>query len=169
MAYAAPADLAARYDETTLKDLASDTGDPVADITTDTNVLAALDDASGRVQSAVSVSRLYSAVELAALTGVSLSLLKRITCELAMVFMLERRPEKYGDEYTGRLRQSSEDYLDRLRRGERLFDVEAAKDAGLPTIDGPTAIEYRTLNMVTNRTRNFYPSKASRLPLGREG
>lgn len=169
MAYADSDDLIARYDEQTLKDLASDTGDPVADISTDTAVTAALNDASGRVQSAVSVSRLYSATELAALTGSSLALLKRITCELAMVFMLERRPEKYGDEYTRRLRQSSEDYLERLRKGERLFDVEVAKDAGLPSIDGPTTVDARNLNLITTRTQNFYPSKASRLPLGRGG
>jgi len=167
VAYATATDLAARYDENTIKDLASDTGEPVDDITTDPKVLAALDDASGRVESAITVARIYSAADLAGLTGNTLALLKRITCELAMVFLIQRRPEKYADEALERMKAGAEDFLDRLRKGERLFAVEAARDAGLPEIDGPSAITYNRLNMIPDRTRNFYPSRKSRLPLGR--
>jgi len=91
MAYATPTDLSARFDEAIIKDLASDTGDPVDNITTDTKVLAALDDASGRIESACTVSRLYSPDDLAGLTGNTLALLKRITCELAMAYLMGRR------------------------------------------------------------------------------
>lgn len=169
MSYASPADLTARFDENTIKDLASDTGEPVADITNDQKVLAALADASGRIDSALTVSRMYTPVDLAALTGNSLALLKRIVCSLAMAYLIERRPEKYGGEGVSAAKKDAEEFIDRLRKGERLFDVEAAKDAGLPEIDGPTTTTYRELNLIPDRTRNFYPVRADRLPLGRTG
>ncbi len=169
MAHASPADLTARFDENTIKDLASDTGEPVADITNDQKVLAALADASGRIDGALTVSRMYTAADLAGLTGNSLALLKRIVCSLAMAYLIERRPEKYGGEGVSTAKREAEEYIDRIRKGERLFDVEVAKDAGLPEVDGPTAADYRDLNLIPDRTRNFYPVRAGRLPLGRLG
>lgn len=169
MAYATPADLAARFDENTIKDLASDTGEPVADITNDQKVLAALADASGRIDGALTVARMYTAADLEGLTGNSLALLKRIVCSLAMAYMIERRPEKYANEGPSAAKKEAEEYIDRLRKGERLFDVEVVRDAGLPEIDGPSAIDYRRLNLLPDRTRHFYPSRVSRLPIDRGG
>lgn len=167
--YAAPSDLIVRFDVRTIQDLASDTGTEVDadDLPTDTNVLAALSDASGRMDAAVLVGKLYTTTQLEALTGNSLALLKRICCELAMAFLIQRRPERYGAETLKAARDASEEYLDRLRNGERLFDIEAAKDAGLPTIDGPTTVQYETMNLIPDRTKNFYPSRKSRLPTNR--
>ncbi len=170
MAYASASDLTARYDTRIIQDLASDTGTAVSSgaLATDAKVAAALDDASGRIDSALTVARIYSTDDLDDLTGNSLALLKRITCELAMAFLISRRQEKLLDGSVAEVEQKSEDYLDRLRKGERLFgEAESAKDAGLPSVDGPTAVQYNELNLLPDRTRNFYPSRASRLPLGR--
>lgn len=169
MSYATPADLAVRFDESTISDLASDTGEPVADISTDTNVLAAMEDASGRVDAALLMARMYSPADLGALTGNSQGLLKRIVCELAMAFLIERRPEKFNGDRPENVRRAAEDYLDLLRRGERIFNVEGVKDAGLPEIDGPTVTQYNRLNLLPDRTRNYYPRRGKRLPIGREG
>lgn len=169
MAYASSSDLAARFDERTIKDLASDTGAPVTDISTSGRVTAALDDASGRVDSAMLVGGMYSTDQLAALTGNSLAMLKRITCELAMVYLVEARPGRYASDQLEKQKETCEDFLDRLRKGERLFNVQAAIDAGKPTIDGPTTVDYTRLQLIPDRTNNFYPARATRLPTGRGG
>ena len=170
MAYASSADLTARFDSQIIRDLASDSGTQVeeGDLATDVKVQAALDDASGRVEAALTVARIYSTDDLDALTGNSLAMLKRIVCELAMAFLIGRRQEKMLDEGLQRVEQKSEEYLDRLRKGERLFGAnEEAQDAGLPTVGGMTAVEYNNLNLIPDRTHNYYPRRAGRLPLGR--
>jgi len=170
MAYASSSDLSARFDVRIISDLASDDGTQITEdaLATNSKVVAALADASGRIDSALTVARIYSTADLAALTGNSLALLKRITCELAMAFLIGRRQEKFLDEAIARVEQKSEEYLDRLRKGERLFGgSEEAKDAGLPSVDGPTAVDYSNLNLLPDRTHHYYPSRASRLPLGR--
>jgi len=167
MAFDSAADLAARFDERIIADLASDTGEPVADITSDTKVTVALEDGAGRIVSALTVARMYDPDDLAALTGYSLALLKRINCELAMSYLIGRRQDNFGDESYQKIQESAEDYLERIRKGERLFDIEAAKDAGLPEVDGPSTVQYRKMNLIPDRTSNFYPERATRLPLGR--
>ena len=157
-----------RYDELTIKDLVSDTGEPVADVTDDERVLAALEDASGRMDAAVLVSKIYTPTQLSALTGNSLALRKRICCQLAMAYLMGRRLERYGAESLKAANDAAEDYLERLRKGERLFAVDALIDAGLPEIDGPSTTQYRTLNLIPDRTKNFYPSRRSRLPTDRD-
>jgi len=170
MAYATSTDLTARFDARTIGDLASDSGTQVdeAGLATSAKVTAALDDASGRIDGALTVAQIYTTDDLDDLTGNSLALLKRITCELAMAFLISRRQEKFLDESVSRVEAQSEEYLDRLRKGERLFgDVDAATAAGLPTVGGMTAVEYNELNLIPDRARNFYPARQSRLPLGR--
>ncbi len=165
--YATPSDLADRFDARTLRDLASDTGEAVADVTSDPHLLVALADASGRVDAAVLVGGIYTTTQLGDLTGNSLALLKRMVCELAMAYMLSRRPERYGAESLSAIHKLAEEYLDRLRTGGRLFDVDEAIAAGRPTVDGPVVTDYERLNMIPDRTKRFYPHRGSRLPIGR--
>lgn len=165
--YATPSDLADRFDARTLRDLASDTGEAVADITSDPHALVALADASGRVDAAVLVGGLYTTDQLGDLTGNSLALLKRLVCDLAMCYMMSRRPERYGSEALAAMHKAADEYLELLRKGERLFDVDVAIAAGRPTVDGPVVTDYETMNLIPDRTSNFYPSRGSRLPIGR--
>jgi len=167
MAYANPSDLVARYDERVLKDLASDTGEPGDVAIGNPRVAAALDAASGYVDAAVQVGGIYTPEDLAALTGNSLALLVDLTCELAMVRLMSARLEKYGHEQVEAVRKRCEEYLDRLRNGERLFGLDDQRDAGLPTIDGPRAVDYQRLNLLPDRMRRYYPQRGGRLPLGR--
>ncbi len=168
MPYATADDLRARYDERILADLVSDTGQPVTTLATDAKITAALTDASGRVDAACTVANVYLADDLSGLAGNALSLLKLITCQLAMAALLSRRQERLGDEGLQRVTQEAEDYLDRLRKGERLFgSIEAAKSAGLPTTDGPRTVDYDRMNLLPDRTRNFFPSRGSRLATNR--
>ena len=167
MAWTTYADVTKFYDEQTVRDLLSDTGDPVQDLSTDGKLSKLLAAARGRLVSACTVSEMYDAADLAALTGDSAALRDEIVCKAFMVGLARRRPEKFSSDYWKAVGEEVEDHLDRLRKGERLFDVKANREAGLPTIDGPTVTTYNTLNMIPDRTRNFYPSRGSRLPLGR--
>jgi len=161
-----PATITNFYDETIVADLVSDGGDQVAVLETDPKLLKLIAAAEGRVESACTVAKIYSTTKLAALTGNSLALLEEIVSGLVMIALLRRRPGTYDE-----IRQETkgyEDYLDRLRKGERIFGGnEEAQEAGLPQVDGPTTAIYDRLNLIPDRTRNFYPSRIGRLPVGR--
>jgi len=167
------ADLISRCDERVLQDLVSDTNTPVGDISTDARITSALQSGGGRVEAACRVASLYTNAQLEALADVgnenALALYKDIVCQLALVKLLRRRPEKYASEDLAAMKEEAEEYLDRLRKGERLFGTEDSPQAaaGLPTVNGPTAITYQRLNMIPDRTRNFYPTRKQRLPIGR--
>lgn len=172
-------DLIARCDERVLQDLCSDTNTPIEDLSTDDRIVSSLQSGGGRVEAACRVASIYTIdqleeLELESSPGVyvnanALALYKDIVCQLALVKLLRRRPEKYADDAITEMKAEAEEYLDRLRKGERLFSIEDAPHpgAGLPTIDGPTAITYQRLNMIPDRTKNFYPARKSRLPIGR--
>jgi hypothetical protein len=160
-------DLIVFYDEQTIKDLLSDDETAVTDLSANAKLSALLLAASGQVEAACGVSDLYTPTQLAAFTGNAQSLLKQIVCTLCMVMIARRRPEKFGSEYWQAVRKEAEEYLDRLRKGERLFDSEARREAGLPTIDGPTSVDYDNLRLIPSRVRNYFPAVGHRLPVGR--
>jgi phage gp36-like protein len=166
-AYATADDFVAAFDEQTLKDLASDSGIPAASLSTDEKVIAALNTGAGRIEAACLIGKIYTTDDLAGLSGNSKALLVRLNCELGLLYLLARRPEKYGSDYFKALNGYLEDYLTALQQGKRLFATENAKDAGLPNVDGPNHLEFQDLNLITARTRNFYPNYGSRLPIGR--
>lgn len=167
MSYSDVDDFYYRFDENVVRDLCSDSGQPAP--RSNSMLTAALDDSQGRIQAAALRGRIYSTDDLEDLTGASLSLLKRIECEIAMAYLLGRRPEKYNTDWFKLMDERSETYLEQLARGERLFDVDTAKDAGLPTIDGPNSVDLINLNAITQRVQHFFPNRARALPLGRGG
>jgi hypothetical protein len=83
--------------------------------------------------------------------------------------LVQRRFDKLSSEYWTEREKWCEDYLDRLRNGQRLFLASPADlvGAGQPSVDGPTAVEYAYLNLLPDRVENFYPNRGQRLPLGR--
>jgi len=166
MSYATPQDLIDRYDQRVLADLASDDGTP-GTVPTSRRISAALDAAGGQIDAACQAGQVYSADDLAGLTGNARALLVDLVCELAMVRLMSTRLEKYGNDQVEAVRKRCEEYLDRLRRGERLFPLPAQLSAGTPRIDGPTAVDYQRLNLLPERARRYYPNRAGRLPLGR--
>lgn len=166
MAYATPAQLLQRYDARTVGDLASDTGiriDP-ASLLSDANVQAALDDASGEIEAALLQGKRYSVADLAGLTGNTQKHLIRITCQIAFWMLWERRPyveDQTRDDAESKAKKS----LERLRRGEAVFDIEGPKDAGLPSVHEPTVSSYNRLSMIVDEgRRGYYPAR--RLPSG---
>lgn len=163
MAYATANDLIARFDSRDICDLVSDSPDAVELLNLADNeaLQAALDDASASVDTALLRGKRYTTDDLEGLTGNSLSMLKRIVCNKAMVFLLERRPDRDPDRLE-RQHDLAERYLRRLSRGEDVFDLEAQKDAGLPEVMGPTTAQVQNTHSIRSQTRHYFPRQ--RLP-----
>lgn len=168
--YATPANMVDRWDESLLRDLCSDGSNPVVDLSTDAKMLAALNSTAGMIEAAAFNSANYSTEEFAALEtedGHGWALLVDLNCCLAMGRLMRRRPGRVADETVKGLIEEAEGYLDKLRNGTRIFPIAAHEQKGAPTIGGPSALDYERMNLITSRTRNFYPSTGSRLPIGR--
>jgi phage gp36-like protein len=160
-AYATPADLIQRKDARTVGNLASDTGTTVAlpALLEDPNVLAALADASGKIESALLVGERYSIVDLQSLEDNSLAYLKRITCDIAFALMYERRP--YSDSKDrAKAFDAANDALEALRQGRNVFTLTSQIGATVPEVATPTLVQYNNLRTIVARTCNrFYPRK----------
>lgn len=165
-AYATPADMITRYDVRVLGDLVSDTGTRVASGSLSANavLLAVLEDASGEIDSACLQAKRYTSADLAALTGNSAAHLKRITCTIAFGLLWERRPWSDDDD-SGReeAQKRARQQLDMLRKGITVFDVEEAKDAGLPAVESTAIQIINSNNLPVDQARgHYYPRR--RLP-----
>jgi phage gp36-like protein len=158
MAYATGSDIASRYDVRLLGDLCTDGGDRISDLATlivHPNVVQALEDASGMINSAALVGHRYNATDLQDMTGEGAAFLKRITCDLAFAFLRQRRGYDL-DQYP--TVQESFRFLDRLRLGERVFDIEANETAGNPGVyEIPTYVVFQQ-PLLTNNSR-YWPTK----------
>lgn len=159
--YAAPAQMLERHDARTLGDLVADDGvrRTSTQLLTDANLQAALDDASGAIEASLLQGKRYSTVDLTALTGNSQKYLIRLTCAIAFGLLYERRPAYQSDARDDAMNRA-EEALEKLRRGEHIFNLDDAKDAGMPSITGPTTVELDRLNLMTTQARGkFYPRR----------
>lgn len=160
-------DMTARYDVRMLLRLSFD--DEVrhteSELPTSPIMKAAVDDAYGELKAAITVANMYTPEQLERLTPESLALAKRIVCELALAFLYSRRGGE-SRETVDRLRQGVEEYLDRLRKGERLFSIvesDAKEKAGQPSLVAPTALQLRNLNNITARAEVYFGGVGQRL------
>lgn len=158
-----------RFDERTLEDLVSDSGTPAPDLSIDTRLETALKVASGKINAAVLNGKQYSIEDLTALLADPLleddvELLKDVCCSLALAWLVRRRPEKY-EAYKAMLAEADA-YLQRFRKGEHVFNIERNKQAGLPSAEGFTHVEYDIEQGWRERyDGGFYPQR--QLPIGR--
>lgn len=164
MAYATPAQLLERYDARVVGDLVSDNGVQVKkpDLLTNTNLQAALDDASGEIDASVLQANRYTTAQLTALTGNSAKHLVRLCCAIAIGLLWERRQVSDDEDEAQRetAQKRARQALDALRKGQTIFDVEVAKDAGLPHSTEPTIQKIESLNLTVDAARgHFYPHR----------
>jgi hypothetical protein len=168
--YALPFDLQQRYDCREFGDLlvdGSEQADPLDQVTIGTNanrlLLQFLSDAGGDVEAALLAAGRYANTDLYSLTGNSLSLLKRIVCEIAIAYIFERKP-MYRTEQLKAYRESKEQTLKMLASGKNVFNLPLVITAGAPEATGPTHSEYRSYNLLCDRARG-YPAR--QLPFNR--
>ena len=127
MAYATPEQLLSRYDSRVVGQLVDDTGGEVTSLGTNSVVLDALEDASGQIRSAALVANKYSESTLNTLAADQDSFLVRLTCSLALGYLVNRRMMDTA-QYPEVVR--AEQWLAALRFGERIFNVQDNADAG---------------------------------------
>lgn len=159
--YANANDLLQRYDRNDIGDLISDAGNQASPIDFDGHpiITAALTDASGDLEAALFAGQRYTVDQLGELTGNSLNHLKRVTCDIAMTYLLRRRAGRDPEGLKAQL-EIAETHLKRLRLGENVFNLDPQKDAGNPSVGGPSAIDYQNLNLIRDRVKNYYPRRA---------
>lgn len=166
MAYATVDHLKLCYDERLLADLCRDDGVSETNLSSNESVEACLERAASHINSAVLVGKMYRLEDLEALTGTDAWLLRELNCHLAVLFLIERRvwESKYGT--IRDTAKKSEPYLEMLRQGQRVFNIESNINAGLASHDGLTRQEYHAENWGSrSRYNGFYP--AMQLPAGR--
>lgn len=152
-----------RKDRNDIGQLCSDDKRPVSEVDLPTNqqCLDALADASGSIDAALFVGNRYTPTDLAGLSANSNSLLIRITCDIAMMHLIDRRPG-WNPEKAKVIRELAEGHLERLRNGENTFSIvgtNEAESAAEPVTDGPTTATFNGLNLWRDRTRNFFPAR----------
>jgi phage gp36-like protein len=168
MPYADVEQMTHRFDERTLKDLCRDDGTAETNLSSSDRMETALQDATAAIDMACQTGRMYLPVDLAALSGSDRHGLRRICCEITLSYLIQARPEKFKDA-DHPIHQRAEEYLDRLRKGERVFNIDANKNAGVVFHDGLSALDYKLYgNWIPDRLGgHFYPARSQRLPLGR--
>lgn len=135
----------------TVGDLVSDTDERETSLTNNDVLLAAIQRASGMVESAAVIGNRYLPSDLAALTGSAQQLLIGLVADLVIGILYKRRPNK-GDP-PGSYKEAL-DMLQQLREGERIFPTQESADAGLPEhqIETPIDVENRNgLSVVAHR------------------
>lgn len=170
--YATGQQLTDRYDIDWIGEMASDerTTLATADVPTHNAVLAALQGASGQVNSALIVGQKYTPEQLEGLTGIDAEYLADLVCNLAIIRLTRRRPEATPDNsLISDLREETAAQLDMLRKGQNVFNLEDNVEATLLDIDGPTAVDLIQRNGLGVRMRRYFPEPAQRLPRSQGG
>ncbi len=160
MSYATPNDFLQRYDARLIGDLVSDTGTQVAAGALSTNavLLAVLDDAGAAVDAAVFVGDRYTPAQMASLSTTAASFVRRLVCDLALLY-LKRRRGRFDAEKDAALLKEISETLKSLRDGEDLLLLNTQSEAAASTIDllQPHLVAVPALRTIRNRTRNYYP------------
>jgi len=159
MSYATPADILLRFDANLLGMLVNDNSQKLTpmQLQTDSALQAALDDATGIIESALYVAYKYTAAEIATVTAGSVSLLKRLCCDLAIVMLCQRRAYDYADKYP--MLNLTLDLIQKLRYGERVLDFGPNENAGLSAATKVTLVQQECAGLVVSNYRIFPVNK----------
>jgi len=158
--YATPAEMLQRYDSRLLGDLVSDTGTAVsaAGLLTDTNLEAALADASSAIDVAVSVGDRYTPAQMANLSDSAAAFVRRLACDIALIYV-KRRRGRFDPEKDGALQKEVSDTLTGLREGKNLLLLQDESDAPASVIElvKPQLITVDRPRTIQSMTRNYFP------------
>lgn len=157
--FATPAQFKERVDVRSLGDLAADDGTQVssAGLLTDANIQAALDDASGDIESALRNAGRYTVADMAALANYTNKKLVRICVDLAVGYLVDRRLYGKTNETITRIMDRGRKDLTDLADGKLVLEIEGAIDAGTPSVTGPTSAQLDNLNLIARQAYRAYP------------
>ena len=143
-----------RYDTRLVGELVSDTGTAVASPSGNANLSAALNDASADITSAATAGGAYTVDVLIGLSDESDPLIIRLTCDLAIGYLFQRRGQGMPDGIRDVVDRAN-DKLGQLRRGVRLFDVAANRLASTSEAFRPSDSAVR--RTMPHTTSDLYP------------
>lgn len=159
--YATPTEMLQRYDARLLGELVQDAGTAIsaAGLLTDTNLAAALADASSAIDVAVSVGDRYTPAQMADLSDTAAAFCRRLTCDLALIYV-KRRRGRFDPEKDGALLEEVNATLKSLRDGDNLLLLQDETDSPASTIElvKPQLITVQRPNTIQNQTRNYFPA-----------
>lgn len=135
MAYANIDDLMRRYDARVVGQLSSDDNSTAPD---NNNIQAALDDATSKINLAALQGSQYTVLQLQTLVAGGDTTLTRMNCDLALLFLAQRRSMGLPSKFEGVLRNTLE-LLDMLRKGQRVLNVPENRVADLAAMVNNTA------------------------------
>lgn len=167
-AFATAQNMIERYDARTLGDLCSDDGNKVAEsaLATNLKMTAMLSSATGKIVAACLRAQRYTRAELDTLAAAGTDgsdHLIDVTCQICF-WMLWRRKPYTDNQQRVEAQQAAEEYLEMLRNGDHVFDIERTQEAGTPKTDTVTRIEINDQwDMWVDRARSghFYPARRS--------
>ena len=158
--YVTVAEFLKRFDQRDVGELVSDDDISVHenDLPTDVNLLACIADASGDIDGALLNGKNYTAADLEGLAGNALSKLRRMCSEITMFYLLDRRPNFDSDRLDAHEKMKNR-HLERLRKGENIFNLDANKNASVAVVDGPTIVQYHAGPLWRDQSRNYFPAR----------
>jgi hypothetical protein len=176
--YLSPAEFLARTDWRTIGQLCSDAEGvsvPFANLATDANLNAALDDASGDLEAACFMGQKYRTEDLAMLKTtacVARARMYRIIRDRALAYLLERRPDFSAQLPQGveKSMDRSEAWLEQLAQGVRIFGFLETMDAGRIDQNILTNDEITQRNLLVVQAERYFGIRGDRsLPGGSTG
>lgn len=120
--------------------------------------------ASGRVESACLVAKMYTPEDLQELydptdsandNTASREVLVKLTADICFWMLCQRRQPNAGDPRNVPGAVEANELLDALRDGQRIFSFTETQDAGLPSVVPPNPSALVTPNVVGKATRLF--------------
>lgn len=153
----------ARYDVRLVGQLVRDdqTEEPASSLAANANLLAVLTDAGSEIEAALFVGNRYTPAQLTTLSDSAKSFLRRLNCDLALLY-LKRRRGRFDPEKDGAFLKEVNQKLESLRKGDNLLmqasDVQA--QASTLQLDAPQVIPILRRQTIRNRTQNYYPARS---------
>lgn len=123
---------------------------------------------AGEIESACAVAKRYTPLDLAALTGVSQTLLQKLNAARAMWSLAQSLKPMTARPDEVPMATESALLLQELRDGLKIFTFEETQDAGLPAVVPPRPARLLTANVVARADRLFPNSVIGRYGGGSE-
>jgi len=157
MPYATGSEMLERYDARLLGDLVSDNGVAVSAgaLPGHPNLVAVLNDASAAIDAAVFVGNRYTPSQMSNLSASAAAFVRRLTCDLALIYIKRRRGRFDSDKDAALLKEVNAS-LDALRSGDDVLVSEQDNDPG-PQLEGTEMVTVVRPRSLLNQIQNYYP------------
>jgi hypothetical protein len=116
---------------------------------------------AGEIESACAIAKRYTPLDLAALTGVSQVLLKKLNAARGMWSMCHQLQPLTANPDNVPMALESMELLKELRDGMKIFTFEETQAAGLPSVVPPNPAALVTGNVISRAARLFPNSPMS--------